>query len=564
MSSTKPYSLKIGEIVIQSLTIILLVFFLIDTKIYFYLSLQFFFAFSYIALILTGIVISWHWLTSSEIKITLSLLLMGVWGIFVLLHTHLVKPAEEYKVFYLMSGILYFFGFTFLFRKQKIKFEQLYRLFAWFAVVQAVVCLLQGIGLFSSGDLNYAMKGTFNNPNTTAMYLALAFPFFLSNVISKNKIKLHGIATIALFAAIVLLKCRTAYVGLVVVSIVFFLKNESIKSRWSRVGRIAKLCILITTLALLTGLFSFLYFQKKASADGRIFVWKVSLEMLKDNPLTGVGYGFFERDYNLSQAHYIQTQSTTTSEKEHARYVYMPYNDFLEHALEGGAMGFLLYALLMAWIVLLAVRSKRLDMAAIVLAYSVMMLINFAQQAIPVWVLFLTATAALTTHEKPLFVFSNKHLINWNCALALLIVFVFGMKLHIRKHAQEQLQVAIGECKLGNFHNAMHILDRNVDDAGTSEAYFRHYGSILIAGRKTKEACRILERATCYSSTPSLQLDLAFTYLKLGERDKAMERLVLVQNMVPTNKRAKELMRRIKALPITAPSTSSQVKHISL
>ncbi len=526
-----------------------LIYFCINTDKFIYPSLQLYFSFTFCVITLASIACIWNLMKKNKIELSLPDLLMAIWGIYIIGHSFFIKPADDYQVIYLLSGILYYYSLIFFFMKQLIRFEQIYLLFAWMGVLQAVVCILQFSGIVNSGDLNYYVKGTFYNPNITAMYVALSMPFFSTKVIHEKRRLLNSVVLVLLFLALIALKCRTAYVGLIIIACIYFIKETQIRKYWDRVTRKLKFVIVFVTILLLCGLFTALYFQKKASADGRVFVWKVSLEMLMQNPIKGCGYGLFEKEYNLAQAHYIKTLPTTVAEKEHARYVYMPYNDLLEHALQGGIIGVLLFALLMSRFVFLAIRSKQIELSAITLAYSIMMLINFAQQAIPVWFLFLTVVAALTAEEKPLFVVANKRLITWGSLSALLAIFAFTFVQMNRKQAQEQLKMAIVEYKSGNHHNAIRMLEANLDNAGTSEVYFRRYGGMLITSRKKQEGCRILERATCYSSAPSLQFDLAFAYLKLGKRDKAMERLILVQNMVPTNKRAKELMRIMNTSP---------------
>ena len=56
--------------------------------------------------------------------------------------------------------------------------------------------------------------------------------------------------------------------------------------------------IVLFSVFLLTGI----YFMKKNSADGRLLIWNISKEIIKDHPLYGVGYGRFATFYNDTQA----------------------------------------------------------------------------------------------------------------------------------------------------------------------------------------------------------------------------------------------------------------------
>ena len=52
-------------------------------------------------------------------------------------------------------------------------------------------------------------------------------------------------------------------------------------------------------------LFSFLYYYKIDSTRGRLFIWKVSFNMIINNPIGGIGIDGFKRTYMLFQEHYF-------------------------------------------------------------------------------------------------------------------------------------------------------------------------------------------------------------------------------------------------------------------
>lgn len=63
---------------------------------------------------------------------------------------------------------------------------------------------------------------------------------------------------------------------------------------------------LLILICLCTYLISGLYSYKKDSADGRILIWKISLEMVKDKPILGYGFDGFRKNYMNYQAAYLQ------------------------------------------------------------------------------------------------------------------------------------------------------------------------------------------------------------------------------------------------------------------
>ena len=67
------------------------------------------------------------------------------------------------------------------------------------------------------------------------------------------------------------------------------------------------------------------------------------MQAIAEKPILGSGYGQFEHDYNLAQAHYFATGKATQQEIYNASYVHMSYNEFLENLFEGGIIGLVLF-----------------------------------------------------------------------------------------------------------------------------------------------------------------------------------------------------------------------------
>ncbi|NJM80786.1 MAG: O-antigen ligase family protein [Flavobacterium sp.] len=167
-------------------------------------------------------------------------------------------------------------------------------------------CVLQYLKIIESKNIYFQVTGTWVNPNVSAIFLALTGPvFFILLKYNYKKITLTCFGFIII--ALVLLKCRTAYIGISISAIVYFgLQNNYIQ--WLRNNKNKISIKIISTLILLivVTLGITLYKGKKASADGRKFVWKTSSEMIIKRPFFGYGYGRFEKEYNLFQAEKIQ------------------------------------------------------------------------------------------------------------------------------------------------------------------------------------------------------------------------------------------------------------------
>src|SRR5205085_12006605 len=107
--------------------------------------------------------------------------------------------------------------------------------------------------------------------------------------------------------------------------------------------RFTRLTIAFVALALILFICQYAYTVKKVSAESRLLVWKVALQLFSDRPATGYGYGTFEKYYNLHQAAYFQTGSASEKEIKNASYVRTGYNEFFENCVEGGIVGVTLF-----------------------------------------------------------------------------------------------------------------------------------------------------------------------------------------------------------------------------
>lgn len=104
-------------------------------------------------------------------------------------------------------------------------------------------------------------------------------------------------------------------------------------------------CLAVTAL-FVTGL----YFYRSGSVDARLLVWRVSLDMIADRPLTGFGPGNFPFLYMLYQAdyfmHHPESRFCTVADN-----VFYPFNEYIKLAVESGLPGLVIFvaAMYLLW-----------------------------------------------------------------------------------------------------------------------------------------------------------------------------------------------------------------------
>ena len=91
-----------------------------------------------------------------------------------------------------------------------------------------------------------------------------------------------------------------------------------------------------------------IYRVKSASADGRVFINRMSVLAMKENGFRGSGLGSYPRAYASAQSGYFSGESYTEKERLGADCPQKGFNEYLELGVEAGILPMTLFILLMA------------------------------------------------------------------------------------------------------------------------------------------------------------------------------------------------------------------------
>lgn len=533
---------EIGKInmIIILIVIMCLLFFGGNFHFFLHQSFQLYFAFCFSAILLIALLSYCLLINKDKVSITSPVIIILIWGAYVFIHSLIIISGEYYTVIYLISGIFYFISLNYFFSHKGLKFKWLYLPFVVFSVIQSIICILQFAEVNHSDVEHYKVCGTFFNPNSLAMLLAVSTPYFISALFKRSYVLINSLFLILILFAIYTLKCRTAYLGLITIIFVYgfihFVDKWKLTINWLNSLKGALLILL------LFGLFLGLYHYKRNSSDGRLFIWKVSIDMFCQNPTVGYGYGLFQKEYNFYQARYFINHVTTANEKRNANFVYMPYNDVIEQGIQGGIIGLLLFVFVILFFLFKAIKIKNNQIKVIIIATVIMSCVNFVLQSIPLWMLFLTAAAFATSTSQ---LESNKKTLYHSPVIGTIgIIFTVVMTFTIirRMDAQKRLKENLS-LQNGTFrYDALSNLKDIATYAGTSDIFFTTYGTFLLRENKLQEACDAFEIAAQYSTLPQLYYRLAYCYEAQGEIQKAEDCLRLIANMIPSNFQSRYLL----------------------
>ena len=452
---------------------------------------------------------------------------VALWMGYILLHSRLSEVTELYRTVYLCVTLLSVISLSYCLRAGLLTQERIYSGLLVIGLIHVFCVFAQRMGFMEPESSLYPVTGACDNPNVTAMYLAGCVPLIVHRLrCSDRKVAYVVFLVLALFA-VVLLRCRTAYIGLAVeAAVVLFFMSLSKDSRIKGFSllknsegdnpkihsSIGKVFLAVVTLLVVSVAAVRMYQMKRDSADGRLLVWKVSASMIAEHPM-GCGYGLFPKHYNLRQAEYFHEEHGTETERRNASFVYMAYNDFLEHGVEGGVLGMLFLAGFYAMTITRAKKTPSLTGRAgvgLFSAFAVMSLVNFVVAGIQTWLLVVCCAAVVAaggggrTGESEKAVGGHSLLLQRLVSVAL-VVFVLMLSVITGRmtYAQYHLGRIEERMSAGEAVNdsVFADLEKNIY---SSEAFWRLRAHGLMRTGDYGQATLCIDNAMRYTAAPQL------------------------------------------------------------
>ncbi len=417
------------------------------------------------------------------------------------------------------------------------------------AIAESADGIRQALGLTMSNHNLYKITGTFFNPGFYAGYLvitgSMAFAYLVgkykdvSGVLSKPSFKilsrlavllylLCGVTSIIVLVVLPATMSRAAFVAVACCVFVILYRSGHIRSfvakvkgKWPGSAVAGKLLIVFMVIVVF-GLSFLLYNMKKDSADGRLLIWRVTISMIADYPVRGVGIGEFSGEYAMYQKEYFEENPGSVfldiaGTPDHG------FNDYLQIGAEMGIPAVLLF------ILLLAVTLKRLLSNRSILAYGLLASVVFAFFFYPLslfpfqtlLVVFCVAGASYRGNGEASIerrIITAFILIVWLVIAVLVMAFMKEKITDINtfRSASYLYQVELYNDAIKEF---LPLLPNMTDD---KEFLFELGHSYNKTGRY-EESNRIMEMGTNISGDPMFYNILGNNYKELGDYMKAEE-----------------------------------------
>ena len=292
---------------------------------------------------------------------------------------------------------------------------------------------------------------------------------------------------------------------------------------WSDQGHTAQIIPIVLVLLFL------IYKFKADSANGRLLMWRVSMDMIKDKPLFGFGFNGFTAHYLEYQANYF-INNPDSPFLLLADNVNNPFNEYILVLINYGLTGFVLllgfifFTLRKLWLL-----QKDYKIVLIALAVAIMVLgffsYPFSIQFIWVLIAFIIMMAFCGTIRNHRTLSTTVFTVI--CSIGIIIGFYRFM---IEREWKLIYERTLVEDMESVFPDYIRIYDQLKGNA----KFLYNYGAELHYSGHYKESLQIMGECIKKDNDYDVQMIIGNSYQHLGDTIKALEHYAFANNMVPS------------------------------
>ncbi|HKK66947.1 MAG TPA: O-antigen ligase family protein, partial [Bacteroidales bacterium] len=249
------------------------------------------------------------------------------------------------------------------------------------ALLQSILGLMQLYGFENSYHGLFKITGTFHNPGPFSGFVVSVLPLAVvgytfgyterhgGDTEKLREISLRGVkfnfnprkifrdvfrgfsllTIIAILLIVPAAQSRAAWLAGAIGCLYVLLANRErfpvikrLSDRFRRLNVLLRTSIIVIGLLFILGAATGIYLLKKDSANGRLLIWQVTSQLIKERPITGHGSGAFSALYMDQQANWFESGKGAEAQAMVAGSPEAPFNEPLKLWLEKGLIGILL------------------------------------------------------------------------------------------------------------------------------------------------------------------------------------------------------------------------------
>ena len=404
--------------------------------------------------------------------------------------------------------------------------------------MEAVWGLRQIYGLAVSNHSLYALTGSFYNPGPYSGYLAMIFPLCLYEWLNlKEKTGRtwaeQGKYYIALGVMLLILcvlpagMSRSAWIAAAISGTWVYGMHASWGSKLKEFGRkykkrVVLACIAGSVIIIVAG---YALFQLKAtSANGRLFMWKISSMAIAESPVIGHGTGNFVSAYGRAQENYFANGEFSETEELVAGSPEYAFNEYLQVAVEYGIPFLLVVSLVIVFCLWKGSSEGRIGLCGGVISFLVFSFSSYPMQIPGFAVTFylLLAACAIGRSKVILFLFISM--------MALLGTYYWKNNQYAACKDWYRSKMLYN---IGAYQSAKEDYGKLYPELANRGAFLFEYGYSLHKLKEYDNSTRILEEAMAHSNDPMILNIIGKNYQALGDYEKAEEYLIRSTHRLP-------------------------------
>lgn len=461
-------------------------------------------------------------------------------------------------------------------------------------VTSLFINTLYGFGQFfnisESLNSNFSITGSFFNPAPFAGLITIGSIFNLfiilhkgyiskqiSNLKYSNSIYYINIIILSLnIILLVLLESRASWISLLGGGL--FLLFMKVRYKFSSyifnlVYILAGACITI-----LCGSLS--YFLRQDSVNGRIFIWKISHYIIKDNPIIGTGLDTFKVNYMPYQAYYFSLNNDTQKKLLSDNIVYA-FNDFIQIFVEQGILGLFLFLIIFFLIIKKISNSITILGCSIIISLSIFSCFSYSLQILPLKILIIFGISICSIYDNKVIKISCTYIFLKFIPITLFSTLcIFQIKSQYYLHmGYSNWKKAMNYYSETNFKKSIIYFEKAYPYLKTNGEFLMQYGKTLNLNNKFIQSNNILHLSQLFLNNTIIQTTLGDNYKELHKYDEAEQHYKFASYMTPNRlyphyllvkmyqekgdiKKAKRHAEILVKTPIKVPSTIAlQIKE---
>ena len=394
-------------------------------------------------------------------------------------------------------------------------------------ILEVIYAVLQLFGLVPDNFRYAYFSGSLNNPAIFGMFLSFCMPvcvYYAVKSVGREQ-TLWEVAAMIFGVFVVLSNSRTAILASVCgIAVILLMEMKSLhrficNRRYRTIGMVGLVIV-----------FTALYFYKQDSADGRVLIWTVCLEMVKDRPWLGWGFDGYIAQYMNYQADYL-TAHPDSPFVMLAGETQSPFNEFLHAALVYGIpcalllVGILLWTI---WYIYKRVKEYKSILLGLVFVLIIWCLFSYPFNIPFVWliILFVGLSMVDDTSNVPFRKF---------CMVSVIMIGAVGMYSLYVAGSRDIRRLILQERAMEDADDeVMEEYEKMYKDYSDDYMFIYNYGALLHLRGEYEKSLEVFEAGTDYLSDYNMMLLMGDDYQKLKRYDLAIVCYRRAGEMIPS------------------------------